>query len=233
MDIRLNIEEIKNNIKVNAQKANRNPDDILIMAVTKTVDVKRIQEAIDNGITDIGENKVQELIDKYPALKDKVQFHFIGHLQTNKVKYIIDKVKMIHSLDSVHLAQEVNKRAYNNNIVMDCLVEVNIGSEESKYGIDPLNVIDFIKSLESFDNIRIRGLMTVAPFLEPEQVRPYFKKMKELFDCAKRISQKNVDFKYLSMGMTNDYTVAVEEGSNIVRIGTGIFGKRLYNMEVK
>lgn len=233
MDIRLNIEEIKNNIKVHAQKANRNPDDILIMAVTKTVDVKRIQEAIDNGITDIGENKVQELIDKYPALKDKVQFHFIGHLQTNKVKYIIDKVKMIHSLDSVHLAQEINKRAHVNNIVMDCLVEVNIGSEESKYGIDPLNAIDFIKSLESFDNIRIRGLMTVAPFLEPEQVRPYFKKMKELFECAKRINQKNVDFKYLSMGMTNDYTVAVEEGSNIVRIGTGIFGKRLYNMEVK
>ncbi|OXT06344.1 YggS family pyridoxal phosphate-dependent enzyme [Thermoanaerobacterium thermosaccharolyticum] len=233
MDIRLNLEEIKNNIEVHARKVNRNPDDILIMAVTKTVDVERIQEAIDNGITDIGENKVQELIDKYPALKDKVQFHFIGHLQTNKVKYIIDKVKMIHSLDSIHLAQEINKRAHSNNIVMDCLVEVNIGSEESKYGIDPLNVMDFIKSLESFDNIRIRGLMTVAPFMEPEHVRPYFKKMKELFDCAKSINQKNVDFKYLSMGMTNDYTVAVEEGSNIVRIGTGIFGKRLYNMEVK
>ncbi|WP_434579059.1 YggS family pyridoxal phosphate-dependent enzyme [Thermoanaerobacterium thermosaccharolyticum] len=233
MDIRLNLEEIKNNIEVHARKVNRNPDDILIMAVTKTVDVERIQEAIDNGITDIGENKVQELIDKYPALKDKVQFHFIGHLQTNKVKYIIDKVKMIHSLDSIHLAQEINKRAHSNNIVMDCLVEVNIGSEESKYGIDPLNVMDFIKSLESFDNIRIRGLMTVAPFVEPEKVRPYFKMMKELFDCAKSINQKNVDFKYLSMGMTNDYTVAVEEGSNIVRIGTGIFGKRLYNMEVK
>ncbi|AGB18821.1 YggS family pyridoxal phosphate-dependent enzyme [Thermoanaerobacterium thermosaccharolyticum] len=233
MDIRLNLEEIKNNIEVHARKVNRNPDDILVMAVTKTVDVERIQEAIDNGITDIGENKVQELIDKYHALKDKVQFHFIGHLQTNKVKYIIDKVKMIHSLDSIHLAQEINKRAHNSNIIMDCLVEVNIGSEESKYGIDPLNIMDFIKSLESFDNIRIRGLMTVAPFMEPEQVRPYFKKMKELFDCAKSINQKNVDFKYLSMGMTNDYTVAVEEGSNIVRIGTGIFGKRLYNMEVK
>lgn len=233
MDIRMNIEQIKNNIKVHAQKANRDPSDILIMAVTKTVDVERIQEAIDNGITDIGENKVQELIDKYPALKEKVQFHFIGHLQTNKVKYIIDKVKMIHSLDSVHLAQEINKRAYNSNIVMDCLVEVNIGSEESKYGIDPLNVIDFIKSLKDYENIRLRGLMTVAPFVEPEQVRPYFKKMKELFDCAKSIDQKNVDFKYLSMGMTNDYTVAVEEGSNIVRIGTGIFGKRLYNVEVK
>ncbi|AST56290.1 alanine racemase domain protein [Thermoanaerobacterium thermosaccharolyticum] len=233
MDIRLNLEEIKNNIEVHARKVNRNPDDILIMAVTKTVDVERIQEAIDNGITDIGENKVQELIDKYPALREKVQFHFIGHLQTNKVKYIIDKVKMIHSLDSIHLAQEINKRAHSNNIVMDCLVEVNIGSEESKYGIDPLNVMDFIKSLESFDNIRIRGLMTVAPFVEPEKVRPYFKMMKELFDCAKSINQKNVDFKYLSMGMTNDYTVAVEEGSNIVRIGTGIFGKRLYNMEVK
>lgn len=233
MDICMNIEKIKNNIKIHAQKVNRDPNDILIMAVTKTVDVERIQKAIDNGITAIGENKVQELIDKYPALKNKAQFHFIGHLQTNKVKNIIDKVKMIHSLDSIHLAQEINKRASQNDIEMDCLVEVNIGSEESKYGIDPSDVIDFIKSLEPYENIRIRGLMTVAPLMEPEQVRPYFRKMKELFDSARNIRQKNVDFKYLSMGMTNDYTVAVEEGSNIIRIGTGIFGKRLYNMEVK
>ncbi|MDI3312352.1 MAG: YggS family pyridoxal phosphate-dependent enzyme [Thermoanaerobacterium sp.] len=233
MDIRSNIEEIKENVKRHALKVNRNPDDILIVAVTKTVDVSRIEEAVKYGITDIGENKVQELVDKYPTLMDKVQFHFIGHLQTNKVKYIIDKVKMIHSLDSVRLAEEINKRAQKSNRVIDCLIEVNVGSEESKYGIEPSSLNEFIKKLESFDNLKIKGLMTVAPYLAAEDVRPYFREMKQLFDNAKSLNQKNLDFKYLSMGMTNDYTVAIEEGANIIRIGTGIFGKRLYDMEVK
>lgn len=233
MDICYNIDKVKENVKKHALKVNRNPDDILIVAVTKTVDVSRIEEAIKYGITDIGENKVQELVDKYPTLMDKVQFHFIGHLQTNKVKYIIDKVKMIHSLDSVRLAEEIDKRAKKCNRIMDCLIEVNVGSEESKYGIEPSSLLEFIKELEGFSNLKIKGLMTVAPYVDAEDVRPYFRKMKQLFDNAKSLNQKNLDFKYLSMGMTNDYTVAIEEGANIIRIGTGIFGKRLYDMEVK
>ncbi|QSZ28197.1 YggS family pyridoxal phosphate-dependent enzyme [Aceticella autotrophica] len=231
MDILENIEDIKKNIKLSAGKVNRNPDEILLLAVTKTVNIDRIKEAVSFGLKDIGENKVQELCDKYPYLKDLTNFHFIGHLQTNKVKYIIDKVKMIYSLDSMRLAEEIDKRAKQKNLIMDCLVEVNVAGEKSKYGVLPDDTIDFIKMLERFKNIRIKGLMTVAPNIPAEDVRPYFKKMKELFDNLKNVCQSNVDAKYLSMGMTNDYKVAIEEGANIIRIGTGIFGKRLYKME--
>ncbi|SNX55271.1 YggS family pyridoxal phosphate-dependent enzyme [Thermoanaerobacterium sp. RBIITD] len=231
MGIYENLKMIRENIKLHALKSNRNPDDILLMAVTKTVDIDKINEAISFGITDIGENKVQELNDKYPFLKDNVKFHFIGHLQTNKVKYIIDKVKMIHSLDSLHLAKEINKRAMQKGIIMDCLVEVNIALEETKYGVKPADVVNFIKDLDAYENISLKGLMTVAPYVNPEDCRPYFRKMKELFESIKKIDQKNIDFKYLSMGMTNDYAIAIEEGANIVRIGTGIFGKRLYKVE--
>lgn len=229
--IRENIQIIRDNIIKHALKVNRNPDDILLLAVTKTFGIDNIEEAISCGITDIGENKAQELNEKYPYLKDKVNFHFIGHLQTNKVKYVIDKVKLIHSLDSIRLADEIDKRAKQKKIIMDCLVEINIGGEESKYGILPDEMHNFIKSMEKYDNIKIRGLMTVAPSLPDEEVRIYFKKMKVLFDELKAIKQENVDVKYLSMGMSNDYCVAIEEGSNIVRIGTSIFGKRLYKAE--
>ncbi|AIS52665.1 alanine racemase domain-containing protein [Thermoanaerobacter kivui] len=203
----------------------------MIVAATKTFGVETIKEAIACGITDIGENKVQELNEKYPHLKDEVNFHFIGHLQTNKVKYVIDKVKLIHSLDRVKLAEEINKRAKQKGLIMDCLVEINIGGEESKYGIPPEEMNNFIKEIEKYDNIKIKGLMTIAPYLPSEEVRPYFKKMKELFDRLKEIKQHNVEAQFLSMGMSNDYCVAVEEGANIVRIGTSIFGARLYNME--
>lgn len=201
------------------------------MAATKTFGVETIKEAIACGITDIGENKVQELNEKYPYLKNEVEFHFIGHLQTNKVKYIIDKVKLIHSLDSIKLAEEIDKRAKQKSLIIDCLVEINIGGEESKYGIPPEEMHNFVKKMEKYDNIRIRGLMTIAPYLPPEEVRPYFRKMKKLFEELKEIKQHNVQVEFLSMGMSNDYWVAVEEGANIVRIGTSIFGQRQYNVE--
>jgi pyridoxal phosphate enzyme (YggS family) len=201
------------------------------VAATKTFGVETIKEAIACGITDIGENKVQELNEKYPYLRNEVEFHFIGHLQTNKVKYIIDKVKLIHSLDSIKLAEEIDKRAKQKSLIIDCLVEINIGGEESKYGIPPEEMHNFVKEMGKYDNIRIRGLMTIAPYLPPEEVRPYFRKMKKLFEELKEIKQHNVQVEFLSMGMSNDYWVAVEEGANIVRIGTSIFGQRQYNVE--
>ncbi|HHW57654.1 MAG TPA: YggS family pyridoxal phosphate-dependent enzyme [Clostridia bacterium] len=219
---------IKEKIKEHALKVNRNPEEIIIVAATKTFGVDTIKEAITCGITDIGENKVQELNEKYPYLKGEVNFHFIGHLQTNKVKYIIDKVKLIHSLDSIKLAGEIDKRAKQKGLIMDCLIEINIGGEESKYGILPEDMNNFVKQMEKYDNIRIKGLMTIAPYIPAEEVRPYFKRMKELFENLKQIKQHNVKARFLSMGMSNDYWVAVEEGANIVRIGTSIFGQRQY-----
>lgn len=210
---------------------NRDPAEILVVAATKTFSVVTIKEAIACGITDIGENKVQELNEKYPFLKNDVNFHFIGHLQTNKIKYIIDKVKLIHSLDSIKLAKEIDKRAKEKSLIVDCLVEINIGGEETKYGISPDDMHNFVKEMEKYDNIRIKGLMTIAPYLPPEDVRPHFRKMKQLFEELKDIRQHNVQVEFLSMGMSNDYLVAVEEGANIVRIGTSIFGQRQYNVE--
>ncbi|MGB9780854.1 YggS family pyridoxal phosphate-dependent enzyme [Caldanaerobacter sp.] len=221
-----NVKRIKETIEEHAIKVGRDPREILIVAATKTFGVDAIKEAISCGITAIGENRVQELMEKYPYLEGQVEFHFIGHLQTNKVKYIIDKVKLIHSLDREKLAEEIDKRAKQKGIIMDCLLEINIGGEDTKFGISPEEMHNLVKKLEKYDNIKIKGLMTIAPYLPPEKVRPYFKKMKELFEELKEIKQNNVEAQYLSMGMSNDYWVAVEEGANIVRIGTAIFGQR-------
>jgi hypothetical protein len=156
----------------------------------------------------------------------------IGHLQKNKVKYIIDKTVLIHSVDSLSLAEEIDKRAKNRGLVANVLIELNIGEEESKFGIKEENIYDFIKSLENFENIRVLGLMTVAPFCEnPEDVRWVFKKMKDIYDKISTMNLKNAEMKYLSMGMTNDFEVAIEEGSNMIRIGTAIFGARKYKEE--
>lgn len=204
-------------------------DDIKIIAVTKTVDVDRINEAIALGITDIGENKVQEIQEKYEQINKDVKWHMIGHLQSNKVKYIIDKVEMIHSLDRLSLAEEIQKRAEGLNIYVNSLVQVNIAEEDSKFGLRKEEVIPFIKSLKDLNRIKVKGLMTIAPFVEdPEEARYVFRDLKSLFEEIKDININNVDMKYLSMGMTNDYEVALEEGANIIRIGTGIFGKRVY-----
>lgn len=210
-------------------KRNSSFDDIILVAVTKTLDVEKINEAIFYGVTNIGENKVQEIQAKYEKINQDIKWHMIGHLQSNKVKYIIDKVHMIHSLDRISLAKEIQRRAEEHNIFIDTLIQVNIAEEDSKFGLKKDEVIPFIKSVNDFNRIRIKGLMTIAPYVEnPEDVRFVFKDLKNLFESIKELNISNVDMKYLSMGMTNDYEIALEEGANIIRIGTGIFGKRIY-----
>jgi len=220
-------------LRLPAKKAGRNPNDITLIAVSKTVESPKVREALEAGINNLGENRVQELIKKYEDLKDTdIKWHMIGHLQKNKVKYIIDKTVLIHSVDSLSLAEEIDKRAKNRGLVANVLIELNIGEEESKFGIKEENIYDFIKSLENFENIRVLGLMTVAPFCEnPEDVRWVFKKMKDIYDKISTMNLKNAEMKYLSMGMTNDFEVAIEEGSNMIRIGTAIFGARKYKEE--
>ncbi|MDF2949075.1 MAG: alanine racemase domain protein [Sedimentibacter sp.] len=231
MSIKENIDVILERTKSAAIRSGKNPEDIIIIAVSKTVDAERAREAAENGLINLGENRVQELVSKFEQLSDiDVKWHLIGHLQKNKVKYIIDKAELIHSVEDLELANEINKRALKHNITANVLVELNIGEEDSKFGIDEKSVYEFIKSMEQYENIRVLGLMTVAPFCEnPEEVRWVFKKMKEIFDKISVMKLKNTEMKYLSMGMTNDFEIAIEEGANIIRIGTAIFGAREYN----
>lgn len=227
--IRENIEVIREKIARAAERSGRDPKDVLLLAVTKTIDNGRIREAVDAGLTELGENKVQEIMDKYDTLERDVKWHMIGHLQTNKVKYIIDKVTLIHSVDSLKLAQEINKKAAKAGRVMDILVEINVADEESKFGITCDMAEDIIRNLSTMENIRVRGLMTVAPFVDDgEQNRPVFRRLKQLLVDINAKKLDNVNMDILSMGMTGDYEVAVEEGATIVRVGTGIFGPRVY-----
>lgn len=230
-DISNNVSDIKRKIETAAKVSGRNYEDILLLGVTKTVDVERIKILMDCGIKSLGENRVQELISKYEIIGSDAKWHLIGNLQTNKVKYIIDKVELIHSVDSLKLAAEIDKQAKKIDKTVDILVEVNIAGEASKHGIEPSKVFNFIENISHFDNICVKGLMTVAPFVEnPEENRKYFNQMRKIFVDIKSQNVDNIDMAYLSMGMTNDYEIAIEEGANIVRIGTGIFGKRNYNM---
>lgn len=220
-------------VQDNFQKINKETgDDVLLVAVTKTHPADIINEAIDAGATDIGENKAQEIMDKYDQVKP-VRWHMIGHLQTNKVKYIIDKVDMIHSVDSLKLAKEINKRAANHDKIMDVLVQVNSAQEESKFGVTSEETGELIDAiLANCPNVKICGLMCIAPFDEnPDNVRKYFAELKKIYDDYKKIEHDNLDFKYLSMGMSHDYKVAIEEGSNLVRVGTAIFGERDYSKQ--
>lgn len=228
--IKDNIYTILEKTKQAAIRSGRNLEDITVIAVSKTVDSERAREAVEAGLVNLGENRVQELVKKYDELSNtNVKWHLIGHLQKNKVKYIIDKTVLIHSLESLELAKEINKKAKQHDLISNVLIELNIGEEESKFGISEDVVYEFVKSLEQFENIKVLGLMTVAPFTEnPEDVRWVFKKMKEIFDKISTMDLKNTQMKYLSMGMTNDFEIAIEEGSNIVRIGTAVFGKRIY-----
>lgn len=227
ISIKENLNIIEDNIKEALIKSGRKDNNVKILAVTKTVDVDRINEALELGLKDIGENRPQELLKKYDIIGNKANFHMIGHLQTNKVKYIIDKVCLIHSLDRMSLAEELQKRASMNDIVIDTLVEVNVAEEDSKSGLKVKDVIPFIQKVSEFKNIRIKGLMTIAPFVEdPEDVRWVFRDLRKLSQEVANRKFTNVEMKILSMGMTNDYKVAIEEGSNLVRIGTGLFGKR-------
>ena len=230
-NIRENIESIRKRIADAAKRAGRDADDIKLIAVTKTVDVDKVEEAIAAGALDAGENKPQELARKYEVLGDKIRWHQIGSLQTNKVKYIIDKVCMIHSLDREGLAEEIDKRASKIGRVIDCLVQVNISGEESKHGMSREEVEPFVRLVaEKYPNIKIKGLMTMAPFdAERDEIRKVFRDLKELSDEINNMNIGNVEMKELSMGMTNDFEIAVEEGATMVRVGTAIFGKRNYN----
>lgn len=225
-----NLYEIKGNIKSVCERIGKNPEEVLLLAVSKTIDEEIVNKSIEYGVTDIGENKVQEITRKYDNITDEVNWHLIGHLQRNKVKYIIDKVCMIHSVDSLRLAEEIDKRASEIDKTMDILVQVNVANEESKFGIDISDLDELLEKLSILKNVRVRGLMTIAPFdPNPEGVRKYFKKLKNKFDSLSSMEYDNIRMEYLSMGMTNDYIVAIEEGANIVRVGTGIYGARNYD----
>lgn len=225
-----NIEAIRNDIKDVCLKQGRDPDDVTLIAVTKTVNVERIKEAINSGICDIGENKVQEIMDKYEDLKSITNIHLIGHLQSNKVKYIIDKVKLIHSVDSMKLMDEISGRAKKAGVIANILIQVNVACEDTKFGIEMETVNSHIEYASKLENIRVQGLMTIAPYFENvEEARPIFRALRKKFDELSNNQYPNVEMKYLSMGMTNDYKIALEEGSNMIRVGTGIFGKRVYN----
>ena len=225
-----NIKEIRANIDEAARRSGREPKDVLLLAVSKTVEVSKIKAAVECGLDELGENRVQEIMEKYEPMGPDVKWHLIGHLQTNKVKYIIDKVKLIHSLESLKLAEEIDKQAKKHEITADVLVEINMAREESKFGILPEQAEEFIRELANLGNIRVRGLMTVAPFVENgEENRVYFRNMKQLLVDINAKKINNITMDILSMGMTGDYITAVEEGATIVRVGTGIFGSRNYN----
>lgn len=223
-----NIRCINENINQAIIDAGRN-DHVKIIAVTKTLSPPIIEEALDEGLLDIGENKVQELIEKIEVLKERPNYHMIGHLQTNKVRFIVDHIHLIHSLDRDSLAKEINKRAKSIDKIINCLIQVNISEEESKFGIKEDEVIPFIEKLLLYPNLKIKGLMTIAPFTQDEVViRKSFSGLYELNERVLSRNYKELDMSILSMGMTNDYKIAIEEGSNMVRIGTAIFGKRNY-----
>lgn len=201
-----------------------------LIAVTKTVDIDRIREAIECGVTDIGENKPQEMSWKFDELGDIVNYHMIGHLQTNKVKDVVGKAILIHSLDRISLLDEIEKRAKANGKPQDCLIQLNVAQEEQKSGLYLDDLDSFIEEIEKKEFVKVKGFMSIAPFAEnPEDIRWVFKKMREIYDTIKNKEYKNIEMKYLSMGMSHDYKVALEEGANIVRVGSFIFGKRNYN----
>ena len=225
-----NYSTVMENILKACEKAGRDPESVKLIAVSKTKPAEDIEEIYSLGQRDFGENKVQELSQKIEILPDDIKWHLIGHLQHNKVKYIIGKTELIHSVDSERLALTISKEAVKHNVTADVLIEVNVAGEESKFGVTTDETIELIEKISKLPGIHICGLMTVAPFVaDPEENRPVFRKLRELsVDIAdKKID--NVTMSVLSMGMTNDYMVAIEEGATLVRVGTAIFGERQYN----
>jgi PLP dependent protein len=219
-----NLAELKERIEKAAKRSGRHPREITLVCVTKSADFKQLNEAISAGITDIGENRVQDAVLKYNYLGGMAKgrrWHMIGHLQTNKVSKCLKIFDIIHSLDSMKLAYEINKHACQANRVVDCFLEINNSKEASKYGIESEEAFDFIEQAASLDNVRITGIMSIAPAADdPENARPYFMEMRILRD---RLQKKNQDIKELSMGMTQDFEVAIEEGATFVRIGSAVF----------
>lgn len=231
--IKDNLVEIEQNIISACERSKRKRNEITLIAVSKTKPIEMLNEAFAEGITEFGENKVRELCEKFKAfeaMNEAVNWHFIGHLQRNKVKSVIDKAIIIHSVDSFRLAEQINKEAEKLNLTCDVLVEVNIANEDTKFGIKVDNLEIFLKEISIFRHIRIRGLMTIAPYTEnAEENRLYFRKMKHLCVDIMHKNIDNVTMDMLSMGMTGDYEVAIEEGATHIRVGTGIFGDRDYN----
>lgn len=224
------IEQVKKQMEKAAIQSGRSLDDIKLIAVTKTRTVDEMKEVQQEGLTEFGENRVQEVQNKYSQFDKGINWHLIGHLQRNKVKYIIDKVGLIHSVDSLRLAKAIHKEAKKQDLVVNVLIQVNVANEDTKFGLPVKDVIPFLKEIATFKNIKIQGLMTMAPYAtDPEESRPYFRQLKKLSVDINNQRLDNVYMRELSMGMTNDYTVAIEEGATMIRVGTGIFGTRDYS----
>lgn len=224
-----NLEQVRKNIDEACRMAGRDPKEVTLIAVSKTKPVSMLKEAYDAGARCFGENKVQEIMDKHPQLPEDIQWHMIGHLQRNKVKYIVDKVSMIHSVDSLRLAQTIEQEAAKHNVCVPVLLEVNVAQEESKFGLKMDEVLPLIEIIADFPHIKVQGLMTIAPYVEnAEDNRDFFRQLKKLSVDIEAKNINNVSMSVLSMGMTGDYQVAVQEGATMVRVGTGIFGERNY-----
>ncbi|MFN0156568.1 MAG: YggS family pyridoxal phosphate-dependent enzyme [Bacteroidota bacterium] len=223
-----NIASIKQRMVVACTRAGRNPSDVTLIAVSKTFPWEKVREVVEGGITDVGENYVQELLEKRPHLIDAhIRWHFIGHLQSNKARYIADWIHLVHSLDSITVANELHKQAKKSGRIIEVLIEVNTTDERSKFGVQPEHTVAFVESLAGLDSLSITGLMTIGPFLpDPEGSRPMFRRLRLLRDQIAGLHQPNVRMKHLSMGMTGDFEVAIEEGATLIRVGTAIFGSR-------
>lgn len=229
--LRDNLLRTEEKIQAACERAGRNRNEVTLVSVSKTKPVEMVREAYDLGVRIFGENKVQEIREKYELLPKDIEWHMIGHLQTNKVKYIVDKVKLIHSVDSLKLAETIEKEAEKHGCTADILLEVNVAEESSKFGLKTAEVIPFAEKIAQFSHINLRGLMTIAPFVEnPEKNRTIFADLHKLYVDIKEKNIDNGNVSILSMGMTNDYEVAIEEGATMVRIGTGIFGARDYGV---
>lgn len=227
--LKVNYEYVLEKVNKACERSGRDSSNVTLIAVSKTKPVEMLQEVYDCGCRDFGENKVQEIMDKYDKLPTDIRWHMIGHLQTNKVKYIVDKVYMIHSVDSVKLAKEISKEAIKKNVTVKILLEINVAKEESKFGMMSEECIDFYKEVAELPNIEVCGLMTIAPYVEnSEENRQYFVKLRQLMVDMTGEKTDNKSIEELSMGMTGDYEVAIEEGATFVRVGTGIFGERNY-----
>lgn len=229
--IKENLIAVQNKINQACERSGRDPGDVTLIAVSKTKPISYIQEAIDLGQKEFGENKAQEMKEKYEALPSGLNWHFIGHLQTNKVKYVVGRACLIHSVDSLHLAQAIEKESAKKELVSNVLVEVNVAQEESKFGLKLEETEKLVREIATLPHVHIQGLMTIAPYVEDsEQNRTIFRHLKKLSVDIAAKNIDNVSMSILSMGMTNDYEVAVEEGASHVRVGTGIFGERDYSI---
>lgn len=233
MSIQSAVDKINQRIEEACRRVARDPKEIVLIGVTKTVEADVMNEAIEAGILHFGENRVQEVLRKRPHIKGDVQWHLIGHLQTNKVKQIIDQVDLIHSVDSLRLLEEIRLRSQAIGKEAQILIQLNIAEEKQKFGIESENLEMLLQNAAQNEGVKINGIMTIAPFTDdPEDVRIVFKEMKVIFDALKNRNLHNVEMKYLSMGMTGDFEVAIEEGANMIRVGTGIFGSREYNTKL-